>query len=40
MKNETYRNRRGKREYLNGAKIRDFMKRLNAFFQSKVEVPN
>ena len=38
-KSETYRNRRAKREYLNDAKTRDFMKRLNGFFQSVVEVP-
>lgn len=39
MKSETYRNRRGKREYLNDTKTRDFMRKLNAFFQSTVDIP-
>jgi len=39
MKSETYRDRRGKREYLNDKKTRDFMRKLNAFFQSTVEIP-
>lgn len=39
MKSETYRNRRGKREYLNDKKTKVFMKKLNAFFQSTVEIP-
>ena len=38
-KSEAYRNRRAKREYLNDSKTRDFMRKLNAFFQSTVEVP-
>jgi len=38
-KSEVYRNRRAKREYLSDSKTRDFMRRLNAFFQSTVEVP-
>ena len=38
-KSETYRKRRAKREYLNDAKTMDFMRRLNAFFRSTVEVP-
>ena len=33
------RKRKGKREYLNNAQTRDLMKRLEHFFESKVEVP-
>jgi CRISPR-associated protein Cas1 len=32
-------NRRGKREYLNDIKTRDFMRRLNSYFLTKVSVP-
>ncbi len=32
-------NRKGKRHYLNGAKNGEFLKRLNLYFRSKVEVP-
>lgn len=39
VKSETYRNRRGKREYRNDKETRDFMRKLNGFFQSTVEVP-
>jgi CRISPR-associated protein Cas1 len=31
--------RRGKRQYLNGAKNGEFLKRLNLYFKSKVEIP-
>lgn len=33
------RKRKGKREYLNNIQTRDLMKRLNQYFESKVEVP-
>ena len=33
------RNKRGKREYLNDVKTRDFMDQLNEFFESVVEIP-
>jgi len=33
------RNRKGKREYLNGGQTRQLMKQLNAFFEAIVEVP-
>jgi len=32
-------NRKGKREYLNGLKTRDFMKKLDAYFLSEVKIP-
>jgi CRISPR-associated protein Cas1 len=32
-------NRKGKRQYLNGAKNDEFLKRLNLHFTSKVEIP-
>ena len=32
-------NRKGKRQYLNGAKNVEFLKRLNLYFQNKVEIP-
>jgi CRISPR-associated protein Cas1 len=40
LKEETFSsNRKGKRQYLNGAKNEEFLKRLNLYFRSKVEVP-
>lgn len=39
MKSEAYRNRRAKREYLGDKKTKEFMKRLNGFFQGTVEIP-
>jgi CRISPR-associated protein Cas1 len=40
LKEESFsRNRRGKRQYLNGVKNGEFLKRLNLYFRSKVEVP-
>jgi len=33
------RNKKGKREYLNGPKTSDLMKKLNLYFESKVEIP-
>ena len=33
------RNKRGKREYLNNLETNNMMKRLNLFFESKVEIP-
>lgn len=40
LKEETFSsNRKGKRQYLNGAKNEEFMKKLNLYFKSKVEVP-
>ena len=33
------RKRKGKREYLNNIKTRDMLKRLNQYFEVKVEVP-
>ena len=39
-KNEiSTRNKRGKREYLNDIKTKDFMDQLNHFFESFVEIP-
>jgi hypothetical protein len=39
-KSETLsRNKKGKREYLNDVKTRDFMDQLNDFFESFVEIP-
>jgi CRISPR/Cas system-associated endonuclease Cas1 len=39
-KDETQsRNKRGKREYLNDLKTRDFLDQLNAFFESFVDIP-
>jgi hypothetical protein len=32
-------NRKGKRQYLNGAKNVEFLKRLNLYFRSKIEIP-
>ena len=34
-----FRKRRGKREYLNKVKTKDFVKGLNAYFQRKVDIP-
>jgi len=40
LKDEYYSiNKKGKRQYLKEAKNRDFIKRLNLYFQSKVEIP-
>ncbi len=33
------RNRKGKRQYLKDTKTRNMMKKLDAFFQSRVEIP-
>lgn len=33
------RNRKGKRQYLKDTKTRNMMKELDAFFQSRVEIP-
>ena len=33
------RTKKGKRIYLNDVQTKDFMKKLNEFFESKVEVP-
>jgi CRISPR/Cas system-associated endonuclease Cas1 len=32
-------NRKGKRQYLNGAKNLEFLKRLNLYFKGKIEIP-
>jgi hypothetical protein len=32
-------NRKGKRQYLNGVKNGEFLKRLNLYFKSKIEIP-
>src|SRR4030066_1310565 len=32
-------NRKGKRQYLNGAKNVEFLTRLNLYFRSKIEIP-
>jgi CRISPR/Cas system-associated endonuclease Cas1 len=32
-------NRKGKRQYLDGAKNDEFLKRLNLYFKSKIEIP-
>jgi CRISPR-associated protein Cas1 len=32
-------NRKGKRQYLNGAKNGEFLKKLNLYFKSKTEIP-
>jgi hypothetical protein len=32
-------NRKGKRQYLNGAKNGEFLKRLNLYFKSNLEIP-
>lgn len=40
MKNEDFsRKRKGQREYLNKAEAKEFMRKLNCFFESKVEIP-
>ena len=40
LKDETFSSsRKGKRQYLNGAKNGEFLKRLNQYFKSKVEIP-
>jgi CRISPR-associated protein Cas1 len=40
LKDESFtRNRKGKREYLNGIKNKEFLKGLDLFFRSKVEIP-
>jgi hypothetical protein len=40
LKEESFSsNRKGKRQYLNGAKNGEFLKRLNLYFKSKVEIP-
>ena len=33
------RTKTGKREYLNDSKTSDLMKKLNSYFESKVEIP-
>jgi len=40
MKKEDFsRKRKGQREYLKKALAKDFMNKLNSFFESKVEIP-
>jgi CRISPR-associated protein Cas1 len=40
LKEETFSsNRKGKRQYLNGAKNGEFLRRLNLHFKSKIEIP-
>jgi CRISPR-associated protein Cas1 len=40
LKDETFSSsRKGKRHYLNGTKNGEFLKRLNLYFKSKVEIP-
>jgi len=40
LKDETFSSsRKGRRQYLNGAKNGEFLKRLNQYFKSKVEIP-
>ena len=40
MKKEDFtRKRKGQREYLNKDEAKEFMRRLNCFFESKVEIP-
>ena len=40
LKEESFTsNRKGKRQYLNGAKNVEFLKRLNMYFRSKIEIP-
>jgi CRISPR/Cas system-associated endonuclease Cas1 len=40
VKSEHYSTKRkGKREYLNGSKTKDFVKELNQFFRNKVMIP-
>ena len=40
LKEEAFsRNRKGKRQYLKGAKNGEFLKRLNLNFKSKIELP-
>jgi CRISPR-associated protein Cas1 len=39
LKTEEYANRKGKREYLNDLKTRGFMKMLNEYFVTEVEIP-
>jgi CRISPR/Cas system-associated endonuclease Cas1 len=40
LKTEDYSvNRKGKRQYLNDKMQREYLKKLNAHFQSKVEIP-
>jgi len=39
MKEDFSRKRKGQREYLKKALAKDFMKKLNTFFESKVEIP-
>lgn len=40
MKSEDFSTKRkGKREYLNDSQTHDFVKALNQYFQSKVEIP-
>ncbi len=40
LKEEDYsNNRKAKRQYLNGAKNGEFLKRLNLHFKSKIEIP-
>lgn len=40
LKEEAFsRNRKAKRQYLNGAKNAEFLKRLNLHFKSKIEIP-
>jgi len=33
------RNKKGKREYLNDVQTTDLMKKLNGYFESKVDIP-
>lgn len=39
FKTEKHANKKGKRKYLNDVKTRSFMKKLNAHFESMVEIP-
>jgi CRISPR-associated protein Cas1 len=40
LKEEAFSSKRkGKRQYLNGAKNAEFLKRLNLYFKSKIEIP-
>jgi len=36
---ETSKSRKGKREYLNDAKTREMLTKLNEYFDNKIEVP-
>lgn len=39
FKNEVVRGKLGKRQYLNDARTRDFMEKLDLYFRKKVEIP-